>query len=256
MLGSTQYPWEVTAVLTGGDPQATLEGNTTVKFIQGSATFTDLAISHTGSDYVILFNITNPSTSAFSVRSSALTIKERGLAIRVAANQTTQATVGRAFSLELEIIDEYTLEPLEDISWKGHTWLCSSALHMPELSSGQLSGSLTAAVNPATNRAVFSSFSLSAPDRYFIAFQCQSTPPFYTLKVISNYIDVTPVGYYPPVIKTTKTIRLTFDADFDAVAKGMEAMFAAAVVNKIRPMVGNVTFSSLTATKGNCYCTY
>ena len=106
-------------------------------------------------------------------------------------------------------------------------------------------------MDDAANRAVFSSLSLTSPDRYFIGIRCVSTPPLYDIDGVSSFIDVFPVNYIPPKQEVTKNVKVTFDGDFDKVAYGLEPMFGAALLNKIRRLCGNVTFSKITTTKGN-----
>jgi hypothetical protein len=57
------YPWYVTATLRSGtgNPSAQLLDNTTIKFVNGWANFTNLAINYFGTGYIIDFNITSPT---------------------------------------------------------------------------------------------------------------------------------------------------------------------------------------------------
>ena len=59
-LGALDTPWQVVAsIKSGGGGLASLSGNTSVTFINGTASFTDLSIDRMGS-YILEFNITHP----------------------------------------------------------------------------------------------------------------------------------------------------------------------------------------------------
>ena len=122
MLGSTQYPWEVTAYLqksTGSHPDATLIGTTTIKFRRGWANFTDLGISHSGSGYSIEFRVTNPPEGYYTYyqKSELVTLSERQLAVSV-VQQPSEVKVGEDISLGIQLVDKVTGERVDDIGWK------------------------------------------------------------------------------------------------------------------------------------------
>ena len=65
-LGIKENPWQITATLRGGTGHASavLSGTTTIASTNGWFNFTDLAISHAGSGYIIDFAITYPASAA------------------------------------------------------------------------------------------------------------------------------------------------------------------------------------------------
>ena len=69
LLGSIYSPWRVTARLisgAGSHADAKLIGTAEVPFKLGVATFEDLSISHSGSDYKLEFEVTKPSNHSLS----------------------------------------------------------------------------------------------------------------------------------------------------------------------------------------------
>lgn len=75
-VGGKGEPWEVTARLIinkGGDPEATLIGDTVAQFIDGTAQFVNLGISDNGTNYDIIFDLTKPENQSFSVTAFNLT---------------------------------------------------------------------------------------------------------------------------------------------------------------------------------------
>ena len=75
-VGTQNAPWLVSAFLlcpkqhgcNSSTAESLLLGNKTAVFVNGTATFKDLAIGREGSDYVIVMNVTTPSYVDFSVR--------------------------------------------------------------------------------------------------------------------------------------------------------------------------------------------
>lgn len=53
----------MTALLSGGDSRAVLLGNTTVSYLDGAATFTNLGVSRPGLGYSLTFMITSPDSA-------------------------------------------------------------------------------------------------------------------------------------------------------------------------------------------------
>ena len=64
-------------------------GETNVKFVNGTAQFTDLAISHGGTGYELTYHVTYPLNVSFSHTHGGITITERQLDFRFTSNITT-----------------------------------------------------------------------------------------------------------------------------------------------------------------------
>ena len=69
-LGIKEDPWALTVTIKSGTghPDAVLGGTTTITSVEGWFNFTDLFISHAGSGYVLMFDITTPSSAASMYR--------------------------------------------------------------------------------------------------------------------------------------------------------------------------------------------
>ncbi|XP_046549966.1 LOW QUALITY PROTEIN: fibrocystin-L-like [Haliotis rubra] len=122
-LGTDLNPWQIEATLktgAGSHASAMLGGNTVVNMTDGWANFTDLYISHLGSDYMVEFNVISPESN-FTEVSPALTILKRELSAYV-ANRTEIPFEDSPMSLQLKLKDKGTNMPLSDIAWRGHTW--------------------------------------------------------------------------------------------------------------------------------------
>ena len=74
-LGAVDAPWRVeVSIKSGGNGLASLIGNTTVTFVNGTADFSGLGIDRMGS-YVLDFNITHPvEASNYSLSSLAVNV--------------------------------------------------------------------------------------------------------------------------------------------------------------------------------------
>ncbi|XP_066917357.1 fibrocystin-L-like [Clytia hemisphaerica] len=75
-VGGSGNPWEITSRLIineGGDAEAELIGNSVAQFKNGVATFTDLGISHNGTNYTVVFDVTKPANQTFSVTANNIT---------------------------------------------------------------------------------------------------------------------------------------------------------------------------------------
>ena len=122
-LGSISSPWQLTATLkkgAGSDARAVLVGNTSVDYFWGWANFTDLGISHSGSDYTIEIAITRPAEASkyTKLTSTSLIIAARKLTAVVVGMPTSSVIVDRPFSLDVEIRDQDTMKRAYDIGWK------------------------------------------------------------------------------------------------------------------------------------------
>ncbi|XP_067150956.1 fibrocystin [Apteryx mantelli] len=72
-LGLPSEPWVVSAHLKGSS-EAVLKGLTEVQVIDGRASFTNLAVSSTGTNWNLIFTVTSPPGAKFTVLSQPFTI--------------------------------------------------------------------------------------------------------------------------------------------------------------------------------------
>ena len=130
-VGTKLLPWQITASLVKGfgDPNAQLIGNTTVSFDNGTVVFSDLAITHSGSGYRILYKVTYPVNLSFSIEHGSHLIRERILGARFIANMNASA-VSLPFPVQpaVFIFDKYTGEELKSLSWKGQQWIIKASI--------------------------------------------------------------------------------------------------------------------------------
>ena len=123
-VGTKLKPWVVTVSLVPGygDPAAYLMGNVTARFINGTANFTNLAISHNSTGYILQYNVTYPETVSFSVTYGPHTIKERILGFNFTTNLTNlYETLSLSPQPTVSIYDTANNEPVM-IGWKNRTW--------------------------------------------------------------------------------------------------------------------------------------
>ncbi|XP_075779467.1 fibrocystin isoform X12 [Pelodiscus sinensis] len=72
-LGLPSEPWVMTACLKGSS-EAVLKGHTTIEVRDGWASFTNLAISSSGSNWYLIFTVISPPGADFTVKSRPFTI--------------------------------------------------------------------------------------------------------------------------------------------------------------------------------------
>ena len=113
-------PWQLQAslVLTNNsDPDAYLMGTTAVRFSQGWANFSNLAVSHNGT-YNLRFDIVQPvAASHFSLEEGSVTLTTRDMSGRVAV-YPNDTLVDVPFEISVEFIDVESGLSVDDVDWK------------------------------------------------------------------------------------------------------------------------------------------
>ena len=135
--------WTVTAsILVGtGDPMAVLEGNVSVTIVEGWANFTDLSITHNGSDYKLVFNVSKPAASHFNATSQSFEVKERILYYTITVQPSdANETVSFGQQPRIEVRDAANGEIVDNTGWKGRRWLFRASLANPNANDGHLNG--------------------------------------------------------------------------------------------------------------------
>ena len=120
MLGAEENTWKITATIreNTGNPNAVLLGNTTVQFINGEAVFSDLAISHFGTDYILDFTVSEPAVGEpFMIASKKFSLEPRPLVAAV-QSKTPVIVESSAASITLELRDAVTGQVIDDIDWR------------------------------------------------------------------------------------------------------------------------------------------
>ena len=177
-LGRADALWRVTATVmsVNGDSDARVEGNATVPFINGTANFTDIAVTHNGT-YRIVFNITYPVTVSFSVESDVIEIKERELYFTL-TQQPADANETMPFGQQprVEVRDAATNELVNNTGWKGRRWLFFATLIPNGNANSFLNGSTTVDFTGAFG--IFTNLSIdTAGNGYQLQLVAKTEPP-------------------------------------------------------------------------------
>ena len=170
--------WTVMATIKNGtgDPMAVLEGNVTVTLVDGWANFTDLSITHNGSDYQLFFYVNKPVASHFNATSQPFEVKERILYFTV-TDQPNDANETVSFGQQpiIEVRDAANGEIVDNTGWKGRQWLFRASLANPENNDGHLNG--TTQVEFVQGVAQFTNLSVDiSGDNYILALEAMTVP--------------------------------------------------------------------------------
>ena len=170
--------WTVTAAIQKGtgDPHAQLEGNVTVTFIDGWANFTDLRITHNGSDYSLVFNVTKPTTAKFNTTSLPFEVKQRILYFSVTAQPAdANETVTFGKQPRIEVRDAANGAIVDNTGWKGRRWISIASIANPEDNEGHLNGTIQ--VEFAGGVAQFTNLSVDiAGQNYILSLEAKTVP--------------------------------------------------------------------------------
>ncbi|XP_069115782.1 fibrocystin-L-like [Argopecten irradians] len=242
-LGASGQIWTVTAYLredsnstepTQGftyNPNATLQGATTIIFVDGWANFTDLGISQSGTKYVIDFNLTKPETDAsLHIASQSLTVERRHIRPEitlVSSSLVENATV----EINVELFDNSSNLLITDVFWRGHNWTITIELNEKADPLGTLTGTTQVNFDPVTNRAMFDDLTITGYGVYFLNFHIVSSPAEYEF---NEEISVTVNASSPVDTSASRVMEITYDANYDDVITGNVTAehFGTAVVNK------------------------
>jgi len=135
-------PWYIEASLDSfaGDVSAQLLGSTRIAFVNGTANFTDLAISHSGNDYTITYRIVQPITNQITSPppTSTHNIKERVLAANFNYNMSlTFESAPLHPQPKVQVIDEAD-GSIVATGWKNRTWHFKAELFQNNTSNPEL----------------------------------------------------------------------------------------------------------------------
>lgn len=163
-LGKENDRWRVTASIVPGtgDRRARLMGEATVDFINGTANFTALSLSHKGTGYKLSFNVTYPVNLSFTVQSEAFDIKERVLTFTLVQHpKEANETVPFSVQPRVEVRDDANGQLVNNTGWKGRKWMLTARLVQNGNTGTALMGSSTAVFEGAF--ATFTNLSITAP---------------------------------------------------------------------------------------------
>ena len=165
-LGREVDRWKVTATIVSGtgDASARLMGGSTVEFINGTASFTNLAVSHKGIGYKLKFEVTYPLSLSFVAESAAFEIKERVLVFKLLQEPTeANETVPFAVQPKVEVRDAANGELVNNTGWKGRKWLFTATLVQNGNSGSGLMGTTSVEFEGAF--AQFTNLSIDSPGK-------------------------------------------------------------------------------------------
>lgn len=202
-VGTEQSPWIVTASLVPGygDPNARLEGTLKVSFVNGTARFSDLSISHNGTGYKLLYNITYPLAAGMSIEYGNHVIKERKLGFRF-----TDTFINSYEGIPLSPhpgVAVYDLANGETVStgWKGREWIVNCTLSSNNPIEASLYGLSTRSI--VDSNGTFTNLSIDTPGTAFqIQYQVKTIPASsYFAQHLSNPFDVKDRMFYVHIAK-------------------------------------------------------
>eukprot|EP00795_Rhopilema_esculentum_P009048 gene9048-16692_t len=192
-LGRETDRWRVTvAIVSGtGDAGAQVLGNTTVEFINGTANFTNIAVSHSGTGYKLKFKVSYPLNLTFTVESQAFEIKERVLFFSL-LQQPADANETVPFGMQPQVVvrDAANGELVNNTGWKGRKWLFTATLLQNGNSGASLMGGSEVEFIGAYG--TFKNLSIDSPGKGYQLRLIASTTPSsrYTATFTSVAFDV------------------------------------------------------------------
>jgi hypothetical protein len=137
--------WVVMATIRQGTghPNANITGNSTVKFSQGWANFTELSISHSGSGYVLDFHISQPQSASFNASSVPFDIAERKVNF-VLSRQPGDGNEGEVLPQQPQIeVRDSSNNEIVNTGWKGGRWYAKASLMDANSNGAMLGGDTT-----------------------------------------------------------------------------------------------------------------
>ncbi|KAK7105773.1 hypothetical protein V1264_017108 [Littorina saxatilis] len=214
-LGALDTPWRVeVSISSGGGGLASMIGNTTVTFVNGTADFSGLGIDRMG-NYILDFNITHPVEAAnYSLQS--LTVNVLGRNVRTEGELlSTSRIVNTPLSLTFRLVDIDTGDNITAIDWRDHTWTATATISDPNAYPGSLGGTTSVSFDPATGSADFLDLQLTRSGVCPVLITVTSSPSDYTLTTELE-VDVMTVAQRDLVKEETSTIELSFDMTYNA----------------------------------------
>jgi len=214
-LGDESDPWQCTVSIASG-PGGSLEGTTTVPFEKGIAVFDNLHIDTAGSDYILQFTVTYPSTSTLPpVDTQAFEISGRPLGLEY-PDEVNLVPEKILFTMKPTIWDEALSAAAESSVLGDKTWECTLSLLAGD-NTGELSGTLTKTLSAGENVAIFDDIAIDAPGLgYRVVTECTSNE-----YEGGSVVKVSPefsVHDYPETgMMKNSEIEFTFNGPYDKI---------------------------------------
>ncbi|XP_033758550.1 fibrocystin-L-like [Pecten maximus] len=247
-LGVASIPWKVQAVLRSGSGSnilATLAGNTTVDFVDGWANFSDLSLSHSGSGFIIDFNIIFPESN-FTSESEPLVVPLRPFKVDLAYT-AGNAYTGNAHELRFKVVDTTTNSKVDNLVWNGGVWSAVVTASGTSGYSGTLSGTTSATFSPSTSEVTFNDLVFdSAGIQVFTIIVTSTTGYNLTMEKEVIIMSSALQSVVPDV-----TQLLTVKYDIDYTLYGNLDFAAGVFLNVMMARHPLIAFSGLTVTQGS-----
>ncbi|KAJ8313314.1 hypothetical protein KUTeg_009100 [Tegillarca granosa] len=259
ILGTSSSPWIIKAELkdgTGSNSASALTGNDTVQFVDGWANFTDLALSQSGSGFVIEFSIISPASATnYTIDSTALTINNRKVKM-VVITMATEALEFDVIPVFLELRDEITNERIEDIGWRGHVWTTTVELGPQSPTDGVVNGTTSSTFDNSTSQTSLS-ISLSSLGTYVVKFRLTTSPAEYDIYT-EVLVTIKSQAQVSMVIEDTKTITMKFDGDYNTIVGTGTSYnnFIAWVSNWLMGLYQSVVIGNVKVSPGSIIVTF
>ncbi|XP_061168814.1 fibrocystin-L-like [Saccostrea echinata] len=256
-LGTNVNPWEITATLRNGtgDPAAQLLGERTAKYNNGWANFTDLAISHMGSGYIIDFVVTYPVVASFSLSSSNISVTRRSIVVDI-VNITSDPLENSYMTVDLELRDKVTSQVIKQVNWRNHKWIVNIELGGQDYYRGQLSGNTTTTFDDNSGMATLSNFSFNVQGMVVMKIIVTSEPPEYTLE-LETLIHIQKLQQISFFKNSSQDIQLRFEANYDTVVGTRYLLhFQAMMGNFLSGLYPDIVLNSIKIRKGSILVTF
>ncbi|XP_060573258.1 fibrocystin-L-like isoform X2 [Ruditapes philippinarum] len=222
-LGTTEYPWQLTASLRegSGHPNAMLNGTVTVNCSEGWFTFTDLAISHMGTGYVLDFNVSYPAEAEnFTLASDPFDVDGRPIKVHVYDQTSGDIVKDARFSVTLDLQDSNTEDIISDIAWRDHTWT-SEVILLGSSNYASLSGVFTSSFDATSGRALFPDLTLTGFGMYYLQFRVISNPPDFNL-TLNHKLNIKNPSHVGMTVEEDYEVQVKFDVDFNKVLPSVD----------------------------------
>ena len=214
--------WLLGAEIKTGSNQEAILLNNEVPFVNGWANFTELTISHPGSDYQVYFMVSYPPTAAFSSDyPDDITIAERPLKLRVRTQPTSSYPgLPQSDNVTVELVERTSGALVTNHGWRGRTWSIEATF----LLDGQPVNNLTEKLIDGI--AYFSNITLNTVGSYVIRFTALTVPE--TTSFEESFPSSIESLSFEIKAVAVATLQVIFEADFGVVVVGMENEFISA----------------------------
>ncbi|XP_052286416.1 fibrocystin-L-like [Dreissena polymorpha] len=250
-LGTTQSPWtmEVSIRPGTGHPNAQLLGTLNVTAENGWFNFSDLAITHMGSDYVLDFKIISPvEAENFSLAAEEFSVAAKPLEVHVVSMTAGTIVEDVPFDVTLGLRDEVSGDLLQDLYWRDHQWTVEVSM----LATSQytdLEGAMATTFDPFSGQASFPNLTMTGFGVYYLQFRVVSDPADFDL-TLDLKLEVMSANHAGVTPEDDKEVKVKFEADFKTVlpTEAKQREFEQMILNEFAHMWPDVMLSS-----GNVY---